>query len=61
MKIDKTQLNILKSYVNPPFLVVTVLNAVCLIFGYEESWEYSKKYLLGDFRFIEKLIEFDTS
>ena len=61
MKIDKTQLNILKSYVNPPFLVVNVLNAVCLIFGYEESWEYSKKYLLGDFRFIEKLIEFDTS
>jgi hypothetical protein len=40
---------------------VTVLNAVCLIFGFEESWEYSKKYLLGDFRFIEKLIDFDTS
>ncbi len=46
---------------NPPILVVLVLNAVCLIFGYEETWESSKKYLLGDFKFIEKLIDFDTS
>jgi dynein heavy chain, axonemal len=59
MNIDKTQLNIIKSYVNPPKLVVTVLDATCLLFGYEESWEQSKRYLLGDMKFLEKLIDFD--
>jgi hypothetical protein len=61
MKIDKTQLNILKSYVNPPTLVVQVLNSACLLFGYDENWETSKRLLLGDFKFIEKLIDFDAS
>ena len=56
MNIDKTQLNIIKSYVNPPKLVVTVLDATCLLFGYEESWEQSKRYLLGDMKFLEKLV-----
>lgn len=40
-------------------MVVTVLKACCLIFNYEESWESSKRYLLGDIRFLEKLIDFD--
>ena len=56
LKIDKTQLNIIKSYINPPNLVVMVLKACCLLYGYEENWENSKRYLLGDIRFLEKLI-----
>ena len=60
MKIDKSQLNIIKSYVNPPFMVVLVLKACCSIFGFEESWESAKRYLLGDIRFLEKLVEFDV-
>lgn len=56
--IDKTQLNIIKSYVNPPKLVVTVLDATCLLFGYEENWENSKRYLLGDMKFLDKLVSF---
>jgi dynein heavy chain, axonemal len=61
LKIDKTQLNIIKSYINPPNLVVMVLKACCLLYGYEENWENSKRYLLGDIRFLEKLIEYDVS
>ena len=41
---------------NPPKLVVTVLDATCLLFGYEENWDTSKRYLLGDMRFLEKLV-----
>ena len=61
MKIDKAQLNILKSYINPPLLVVQVLQAACLIFGHGETWESAKRYLLGDFKFLEKMVEFDVS
>ena len=49
-------MNILKSYVNPPNLVVMVLKATCLLFGYEENWENAKRYLLGDLKFLDKLI-----
>lgn len=37
-------------------MVVTVLDATCLLFGYEENWDTSKRYLLGDMRFLEKLV-----
>ena len=60
MKIEKSQLNILKSYINPPGLVVLVLSACCLLFNYEETWESAKRYLLNDMRFIEKLIDFNV-
>ena len=29
-------------------MVVMVLDAICLLFGLEESWEVSKRNLLGD-------------
>lgn len=37
-------------------MVVTVLEATCLLFGLEESWDTSKRHLLGDMRFLEKLV-----
>ena len=33
-----------------------VLKACCLLYGYEETWENAKRYLLGDIHFLEKLI-----
>ena len=33
-----------------------VLDATCLLFGYEENWENSKRFLLGDIKFLEKLV-----
>ena len=37
-------------------MVVMVLDAICLLFGYDENWENSKRYLLGDMKFLEKLV-----
>jgi len=33
-----------------------VLDAICLLFGLEESWEISKRNLLGDMKFLDKLV-----
>ena len=41
-------------------MVVTVLKACCVLFGYEENWENAKRYLLGDIRFLEKLVDYDV-
>ena len=37
-------------------MVVMVLKATCLLFGYEETWDNAKKYLLNDMKFLDKLI-----
>ncbi len=42
--IDKTQLQILKTFNQPHILVKNTLEATCLLFGYEETWEAAKKY-----------------
>ena len=41
--------------------MVLVLNATCVLFGYEETWENGKRNLLENIRFLETLIEFDTT
>ena len=35
-----------------------VLDAICLLFGLEETWEVSKRSLLGDMKFLEKLVKY---
>jgi hypothetical protein len=35
--------------------------ACCLVFGYEESWENAKRFLLNDIRFLQKMLEFDVN
>lgn len=42
-------------------MVNTVLCSVCLLFGYKETWDDAKKHLLGDLKFLEKLVAFDVS
>ncbi len=58
--IDKTQLQILKTFANPPPLVQTTLEATCLIFGYPLSWDAAKRHLLSDMHFLNKLLQFDS-
>ena len=31
------------------------------MFGYAETWEAGKRYLLGDIKFLEKLVNYDVS
>jgi len=42
-------------------MVNTVLCACACIFGIKETWEDAKKHLLGDMKFLEKLIDFDVA
>jgi dynein heavy chain len=42
-------------------MVVTVLSACCLLFGFKETWEDAKKLLLGDMKFLEKLCDYDVT
>jgi hypothetical protein len=32
-----------------------VMEATCLLFGYEETWEDAKRFLLNDMQFLQKL------
>ena len=41
-------------------MVVTVLEACCLLFNFEQNWESAKKSLLNDMKFLDKLINFDV-
>ena len=56
--IDKAQLKIIKSYIQPPEQVMVTLCACCLLFGFDESWENGKRYLLNDMKFLQKYIHF---
>ena len=60
MQIDRHSLNTIKSYKNPPQMVVLVLNACCCLFNYEENWESAKRHLLNDIQFLNKLVDFDV-
>jgi hypothetical protein len=37
-----------------------VLQATCNLFGFDETWESAKRYLLNDLHFLEKLIDYDV-
>lgn len=38
-----------------------MLCACALLFGFKETWEDAKKNLLGDMKFLEKLMDFDVT
>ncbi|KEP63814.1 UNVERIFIED_CONTAM: ATPase family associated with various cellular activities (AAA) domain-containing protein [Hammondia hammondi] len=56
--LDKKDIQELKSFPNPPALVETVLQAVCLLKGRKPTWEEAKK-LLNDTTLLQQLREFD--
>lgn len=55
--INKNMINEMRSFKQPPPLVLVVMNAVCLLFGEKEDWDSSKK-ILGRMTFLNELIEF---
>lgn len=56
--IDKKGLQEIKSFPNPPALVVLVLKAVCLILGEKESWDDAKKKVLSRLDLLDFLSTF---
>eukprot|EP00698_Gefionella_okellyi_P007648 TRINITY_DN186_c0_g2_i1.p1 TRINITY_DN186_c0_g2~~TRINITY_DN186_c0_g2_i1.p1 ORF type:complete len:2597 (+),score=793.21 TRINITY_DN186_c0_g2_i1:164-7954(+) len=56
--LNKGDITEVKSFTKPPELVMTVMEAVCLLKGVKPTWEESKK-LLGDAKFLESLETYD--
>jgi len=53
--LSKSDLTEVKSFSKPPVEVKKVINAVCVLFGLDASWEMGKT-LLGDACFLQNLI-----
>jgi len=56
--LDKKQIQEVKSFTSPPRLVSFVLEAVCILLGYKETWEDAKK-AMNQMNFLEQLASYD--
>jgi len=56
--LNKNDITEVKTFTKPPELVMTVMEAVCLLKGVKPSWDESKK-ILGDPKFLESLEQYD--
>ncbi|XP_065911794.1 dynein axonemal heavy chain 6-like [Dysidea avara] len=56
--LDKSDISEIRVFQKPPELVLTVMEAICILFGQRPDWGNSKQ-LLGDPGFLKKLIDFD--
>ncbi|KAM9314768.1 dynein axonemal heavy chain 6 [Pholidichthys leucotaenia] len=56
--LDKADISELKVFSKPPDLVMTVMEAVCILLNCKPDW-LSAKQLLGDSNFLKRLTEYD--
>ncbi|KDO22180.1 hypothetical protein SPRG_12676 [Saprolegnia parasitica CBS 223.65] len=56
--LDKRFITEIKSFIHPPLLVHLVLNAVCVLFNVDASWENARR-LLSDVNFVSSLIGYN--
>ncbi|XP_073391166.1 uncharacterized protein [Physcomitrium patens] len=56
--LNKNDITEIKSFSKPPLLVLTTMEAVCILFGQKPDWDTAKK-VMSDTGFIKSLIEFD--
>ncbi|OQS03643.1 hypothetical protein THRCLA_04032 [Thraustotheca clavata] len=56
--LDKRYIIEIKSFIHPPSLVHMTLNAICVVYSIEPSWENARR-LLGDTNFINTMLNYD--
>jgi dynein heavy chain len=58
--LNKNDIGEIRSYANPPTMVMTVMSAVCVLLNEKPDWSTSK-LLLGDPSFMKILINYDKN
>ncbi|XP_026216049.1 dynein heavy chain 6, axonemal isoform X2 [Anabas testudineus] len=56
--LDKADISEIKVFTKPPDLVMTVMEAVCILLNSKPDWP-SAKQLLGDANFLRRLMDYD--
>ncbi|XP_029289697.1 LOW QUALITY PROTEIN: dynein heavy chain 6, axonemal [Cottoperca gobio] len=56
--LDKADISEIKVFTKPPDLVMTVMEAVCILLNYKPDW-HGAKQLLGDANFLRRLTDYD--
>ncbi|XP_045894232.1 dynein axonemal heavy chain 6-like [Micropterus dolomieu] len=56
--LDKADISEIKVFTKPPDLVMTVMEAVCILLNYKPDWAGAKQ-LLGDANFLRRLTDYD--
>jgi len=59
LALNKNHINEIKSFVSPPSLVQTTMEAVCLLLGEPQTWASAKIVMSDGPLFIRRLIEYD--
>ncbi|CEM11721.1 unnamed protein product [Vitrella brassicaformis CCMP3155] len=57
-RLDRKDIQELKSFQNPPSTVRLVVECVCMLLGYKEDWSTARQ-IMGDVNFVRRIFDYD--